>query len=80
MSQNGSRTGSPAPDVSINNCLQTVEDYRSQTLTKWEAITQIASTIQASSTGTNVEQRSAAGATYLAMLNEHDELLAKAST
>jgi hypothetical protein len=46
----------------------------------WEAITQIASAIQSATASTDNEQRTAAGDTYLTMLDEHDSLLAKAST
>ena len=79
MSQHGSQIGSPIPDKNIDNCLKAVEDYRSQDITKWEAITQIASAIQSATASTDNEQRSTAGSTYLAMLDEHDQLLANAS-
>jgi hypothetical protein len=39
MSEHGSQTGSPIPDKSIVNCLKAVKDYRSQSISKWEAIT-----------------------------------------
>src|SRR5882762_3600535 len=38
------------------------------------------SAIQSATASTDDEQRSTAGGTYLAMLNEHDQLLAKASS
>ena len=80
MSEHGSQAGSPVPDESVSNCLKAVEDYRSQSISKWEAITQIASAIQSTTVSTDSGQRSTAGDTYLAMLDEHDQLLAKAST
>jgi len=79
MSQHGSQIGSPVPDENVDNCLKAVEDYRSQDITKWEAITQIAFAIQSATASTDNEQRSTAGSTYLAMLDEHDQLLANAS-
>jgi len=79
MSQHGSQTSSPVPDESVTTCLRAVEDYRGQGISKWEAVTQIASAINSSTAGTDNEQRSTAGDTYLAMLDEHDQLLAKAS-
>ena len=39
MSEHGSQTGSPVPDKSVINCLKAVKDYRSQSISKWEAIT-----------------------------------------
>jgi len=80
MSEHGSQTGSPVLDESVVNGLKAVEDYRSQSISKWEAITQIASAIQSTTASMDSEQRSTAGDTYLAMLDEHDQLLAKAST
>ena len=79
MSQNESRTGSPVPDESVTNCLKAVEDYRSQQVSKWEAISQIAVAIQSVTPSTDVEQWSTAGSTYLAMLDEHDNLISRAS-
>jgi hypothetical protein len=79
MSQNESRTGSPIPDESVTNCLKAVEDYRSQQVSKWEAISQIAAAIQSITPSTDVEQWSTAGSTYLAMLDEHDNLISRAS-
>jgi len=79
MSQNESQTGSPAPDGSVTNCLQAVEDYRGQHISKWEAISKIATAIQSATASTDNEQRTTAGDTYLAMLDEHDNLLAGAS-
>ena len=80
MSEHGSQTGSPIPDKSVVNCLKAVEDYRSQSISKWEAITQIASAIQSTTASMDSEQCSTVGDTYLTMLDEHDQLLAKAST
>src|SRR6202167_2367778 len=80
MSQHGSQIGSPVPDENIDNCLKAVEDYRSQDITKWEAITQISTAIQSATASTDNEQRSTAGDTYLAMLDEHDRLLTSAGS
>ena len=82
MSQDGhhgSRTGSPIPNESVANCLKAVESYRGQNISKWEAITRIASAIQSATASTDDEQRTTTGDTYLTMLNEHNCLLAKAS-
>ena len=80
MFHHRSWTGSPTPDERIGYCLQAFENYQSKSIMKWEANAQIASTIQVSSASTNGKQRSAAGITYLAMLDKHDQLLTKAST
>jgi hypothetical protein len=71
--------GSPAPDESVTNCLQAVEDYRGQHISKWEAISKIATTIQSTTASTDNEQQTTAGDTYLAMLDKHNSLLSKAS-
>ena len=79
MSQHGSRSGSPVLDESVDNCLKAVEDYRGCNISKWDAITQIASVITSVTASTDNAQRSTAGATYLAMLDKHDHTLARAS-
>src|ERR1700729_1248273 len=56
----------------VANCLKAIEDYRGQNISKWEAITQISTTIQSVTASTDNKQRSTAGDTYLAMLDEHD--------
>jgi hypothetical protein len=79
MFQHESQARSPVPDESVDDCLKAVKDYKGQSISKWEAITQIVSTIESATASTDNEQRSTAGDTYLTMLNEHDQLLAKAS-
>jgi len=79
-SQHGSQTSFSIPDESIAACLKAVEEYRGQNISKWEAITQIVSAIHSATASTDNEQRSTAGGTYLAMLDENDQLLAKASS
>jgi len=91
MSQDGSQTGSPAPNANapipntdgsaegITICVKVIEDYRGQRISKWEAVSQIASALQSVTTGTDNKQISTAGNTYLAMLDEHNKLLAHAS-
>jgi hypothetical protein len=59
MSQDGhygNRTGSPIPNESVANCLKAVESYRGQSISKWEAITQIGSAIQSATASTDDEQ------------------------
>ena len=80
MSHNGTEPQSPAPDEGAANCLKAVEDYREQHISKWEAVFQIASAIRSVTASTNDEQGSTAGDTYLAMLDEHDNLLTRASS
>ena len=62
----------------IAECIKAVEDYRGQEISKWDAIAQVTAAIASSASGTTSEQRAAAGATYLAMLDEHDRTLASA--
>ena len=67
-------------DEHIINCIKSFDDYRGQRIDKWEAITQISAAIQSATASTDIKQRSTARGTYLTMLDEHDRLLAGASS
>ena len=56
MSQHERQARSPALDESVTNCLKAVKDYRSQQVSKWEAISQIATAIQFVTASTDNEQ------------------------
>jgi hypothetical protein len=87
MSQHGVSTTTTTPEDStatpedhIAICVKAVIDYRGQEIGKWEAISRILGAIESTASSTDIEQRTAAGETYLAMLDEHDRLLSKASS
>ena len=79
MSKHGNQTETPNQEGHVANCLKAIEEYRGQSISKWEAISQISAAIQSTTAGTDNEQRSTTGDTYLAMLDEHDRLLAGAN-
>jgi hypothetical protein len=79
MNQNESQIGTPSPGEGVANCLKAVEDYRGNHISKWEAVSQIATAIGSDTASTDDEQRTTAGSTYLAMLDQHDSLLIRAS-
>jgi hypothetical protein len=79
MSEHGNQTGTPNQEQHVADCLKAIEDYRRQSISKWEAISQISTTIRSTTASTDNKQRSTAGDIYLAMLDEHDRLLAGAS-
>ena len=62
----------------VAECVKAVTDYRGNRINKWGAITQISAAISSATTSTNEEQRATSGGTYLAMLDEHDRILASA--
>src|SRR6202050_1582397 len=82
MSEHGSQPEfeSPNQDGHVANCLKAIDEYRGRNISKWEAITQISTAIQSATASTDNEQRSTAGDTYLAMLDEHDRLLTSAGS
>ena len=73
-------TKTPNQEGHVANRLKAIEDYRGQSISKWEAISQICTAIWSTTASTDNKQRSTAGDTYLAMLDKHDWLLARAST
>ena len=87
MSQHGVSTTTTTPEDStatpedhIAICVKAVVGYRGQEIGKWEVISRILGAIESTASSTDIEQRTAAGETYLAMLDEHDRLLSKASS
>ena len=70
----------PIQDMHTTNCTQFVKGYRGQKIDKWEAFTWISMAIQSATTGMDITQRIAARGAYLLMLDEHNHLLATAST
>jgi len=78
MSEHGNETQTSTQDELVANCIRSVDDYRGQRINKWEAITRISAVIQSSTASTDIKQRTTAGGTYLAMLDEHEWLLAGA--
>src|ERR1700720_2378746 len=80
MSQDGDQVATSSPDEPSSQCIKAVEDYRGRNITKWKAIAQISSALESATASTNSKQRSTMGETYLAMLDEHDRGLARAST
>lgn len=66
------------PQDHIAICVKAVVNYRGQEIGKWEAISQILGAIQLTTASMDSEQRTTASKTYLAMLDGHDWLLAKA--
>ena len=79
MSEHGNQTETPNQEGHVADCLKAIEDYKGQSISKWEAITQISTAIRSATASTDNEQRSTAGDTYLAILDEHDRLLTGAS-
>ena len=80
MSEHGNQTETPNQEGHVANCLKAIEGYRGQNISKWEAITQISTAIRSATASTDNEQRSTARDTYLTMLDEHDQLLTRASS
>ena len=62
----------------VVECVKAVTDYRGNQISKWDAIAQISTAISSATANTNEEQHAAAGGTYLAMLDEHNRILAGA--
>src|ERR1700736_2306220 len=80
MSEDGNPTETPNQEGLVADCLKTIEDYRGKNISKWEAVSQIFSAVRSTTASADSQQRSAAGDTYLAMLDGHDRLLAGANT
>jgi hypothetical protein len=64
----------------IAECIKAIADYRGKRVSKWAAIAQISTALSSAAATTNSDQRATAGETYLAMLDEHDRILASAHT
>src|ERR1700722_6053159 len=73
MSQDGDRVATSSPEEHTAQCIKAIEDYRGRNITKWKAIAQILSALESATASTNSEQRSTAGETYLAMLDNMTE-------
>ena len=72
------QSSSSTQDSHNVECLKAVEDYRGQQISKWDAVAQVTTAITSATVSMTSEQRAAAGGTYLAMLDEHDQALANA--
>jgi len=70
---------SPVQEEHIVNCIKSIDDYRGQNISKWEAVLQISSALQLATASMDIEQRTTARRTYLTMLDEHDQMLTSAS-
>jgi hypothetical protein len=62
----------------VVECIKAVSDYRGQRISKWDAIARVSAAISSAAPDTSSGQRTSAGGTYLAMLDEHDRVLAEA--
>jgi hypothetical protein len=84
MVEHGDQSQTPESTSTWNDhvaeCTKAVEDYRGKRVGKWAAIAQISTAISSAAASTSSDQRAAAGETYLAMLDEHDRILASAHT
>ena len=69
------QASSSAQTDHVAECVKAIADYMGNRISKWAAITQISAAIS-SATTTNEEQRATARGTYLAMLDEHDGIVA----
>jgi hypothetical protein len=78
MSQNGSQIGTPAQSEGATECLRAVKNYRGSHISKWDAVSKIAAAIGSDTASLNGDQQTSMGNTYLAMLDQHDSLLARA--
>ena len=70
MFEDGNPTETPNQEALVADCLKTVEDYRGENISKWEAVSQIFGAIWSTTASADSQQRSAAGDTYLAMLTK----------
>ena len=80
MTEHEIQTETPSQEGHIADCLKAIEDYRGKNISKWEAITQISTTIRLATASMDNGQRSTAGDTYIAMLDEHDRLFTGANS
>ena len=80
MSQHGDHGTTPNQEEFTTQCIKAIEDYRGQSITRWETITTISDALLSATASTNSGQRSTARGTYLGMLDEHDRLVTRAQT
>jgi len=80
MSEYEDQAQTPTEENHVSECIKAVDDYRGQNISKWEAVSQILSSIRSTTASTDIDQRATAGGTYLAMLNEHDQALINAGS
>lgn len=64
MSKNGDHRETSVQDEGVTDCLKAVENYRGNHISKWDAISQITTSIRSSTASTYDEQRASAGGTY----------------
>ena len=70
------QVSSSAQTDHVMECVKAIVDYRGNQISKWGAIAQIYAAISSATASTNEEQQATTGGTYLAMLDEHDRILA----
>jgi hypothetical protein len=80
MSEYEDQAQTPTEENHVSECIKAVDDYRGQNISKWEAVSQILSSIRSTTASTDIDQRATAGGTYLAMLDEHDQALINAGS
>ena len=71
------QASSSAQTDHVAECVKAIVDYRGNQISKWAAIAQISTAISSAAATMNEEQR-ATGGTYLAMLDEHDQIVTNA--
>src|SRR5882762_5689707 len=80
MSEYEDQAQTPTEENHVSEFIKAVDNYRGQNISKWEAVSQILSSIRSTTASTDIDQRATAGGTYLAMLNEHDQALINAGS
>jgi hypothetical protein len=80
MSEHEDQVGSPTQEEHVVSCIKAIYNYREHNISKWEAVAQISTALWSPTASVNNDQRATAGETYLAMLDEHDQMLADASS
>ena len=58
MSEHGNQTETPNQEGHVTDCLKAIEEYRGQSISEWEAISQISATIRLTTASMDNEQRS----------------------
>ena len=80
MSEHEDQVGSPTQEEHVVSCIKAIDNYSEHNISKWEAVAQISTALRSPTASVNNDQRATAGETYLAMLDEHDQMLANASS
>jgi hypothetical protein len=80
MPDHENQAKTPTEEDHVIECIKAIDDYRGQNISKWEAVTQILSSIRSATPSMDIDQRVTAGGTYLAMLDEHDQTLINAGS